>query len=94
MMSHGDLHMAVRQLLRGSRYQGFQISTHSTEQHPGRVFVEYVVHVAGIDRDYRSADPKRLLSWLREAVGTVDVADKMPEALRSIGSPARLVRIK
>ena len=93
MMTHADLHLSVRQLLDGTRFQAFQVTSQSTELHPSRVDVEYVVHVNGLPRDFRSRDPKRLLSWIR---ATLDAPDPTVEsdALRAIGSPHRLVRIK
>lgn len=93
-MTHSDLHMAVRTILRGTAYQGFTVHVQSVERHPNRVSVEYYVHVDGIDRGFRSADPKRLLVWVRSAVKNVEVDEAPPAVLRAIGSAPRLRRVK
>jgi hypothetical protein len=86
--------MAVRLLLRGTPYVSFLVSVHSAEQHPGRVAVEYVVTIHGLDRAFKSGDPKRLLTWLRQAVKAVEVDDAPPAMLRAIGMAPRLRRVK
>jgi hypothetical protein len=93
-MTHSDLHMAVRTLLRGTPYAGFLVSVHSSEQHPNRVAVEYVITIHGLDRSFKSADPKRLLTWVRQAVKSIEVDEAPPALLRSIGMAPRLRRIK
>jgi hypothetical protein len=93
-MTHSDLHMAVRLLLRGTPYASFLVSVHSAEAHPGRVAVEYVVTITGLDRTFKSGDPKRLLTWVRQAVKAIEVDDAPPAVLLGIGAAPRLRRVK
>lgn len=93
-MTHSDIHMAVRLLLRRTRYQSFQVGISSSEHHVGRVLVEYEVYINGIDRRFRSADPKRLLAWVRDAIKVSEVDEEPPPALIAIGGPPRLRSVK
>lgn len=94
-MTHSDLHVAVRTLLRGTPHQSFQIMVVSSEQHPGRLAIEYVVNIGGIGRQFRSGDPKRLLAWVRSAIKVqVEIDEEPPALLRSIGAAPRLRRVK
>lgn len=93
MMTHSDLHMAVRLILRGTPYVAFHVGVTSTELHPARVAIEYLIFIPGIERQFRSADPKRILSWVRAAV-KAEVDEAPPAALLAIGSPPRLRRVK
>lgn len=94
-MTHADLHMAVRILLRGTPLTSFRVGVNSTEYHAGRVLVEYSIHITGIDRCFRSAEPKRLLAWVRQAIKVHGIIDEeMPTVLASVGSVTRLRRVK
>ncbi len=50
MMTHGELHKKVREVLRIERIsRRFGVSTSSTEDHPGRVGVEWAIYLAAGD---------------------------------------------
>lgn len=93
-MTHSELHMAVRTLLRGTPFVGFSICVNSVEHHPNRIAVEYAIHIEGLGRAFRSADPKRLLVWVRQAIKDVEFDNAPPAVLRQIGSAPRLRRVK
>lgn len=93
-MTHSELHMAVRTLLSATPYQGFTVGVRSIEHHPNRIAVEYCVQINGIDRSFQSADPKRLLAWVRSAIKPVEFDTAAPAVLRAIGSAPPLRRVK
>jgi hypothetical protein len=93
-MTHSELHMAIRTLLRGTPFAGFVVTVQSVERHPNRIAVEYIAQIDGISRAYRSADPARLLMWVRQAIKEVQFDQAPPAVLRAIGSAPRLRRVK
>jgi len=92
-MTHAELHLAVREALRGSTYRGFLVCVESAELHPGRIEVEYRISISGEGGPYlRGRDPFQLLARLRahlesEATARAAKEPPLPAELAAIGAP-------
>jgi len=69
-MSHADLHIALRESLRGSGCSTFMVTVESSELHPGRVEVDWRISIFEGDPSqlryhYRGRDPFDLLARIR-----------------------------
>lgn len=65
-MTFTDVHIAVRDTLRGSPFSAFLVTVQSAEQHPGRVEIEWRVFVSdGPDLFFKGPDPMALVEMLR-----------------------------
>lgn len=94
-ITHADLHLAIRAIIAGSEYRSFRLSTTSFEQHQNRIDVDYLVVIDGLKprEDFRSREPSRLVSWVKEAVRPRPI-DGVPPLLASIGGMGHLRRVK
>lgn len=87
-MTHGDLHMAVRQLVGGRGI--FVVTVQSTEHHPGRIEVLWSVcvllHGGAPNIVARSMSPSSVLQQLEHQMERA-VPSLLPPELRAIGEP-------
>jgi hypothetical protein len=93
-MKFVDVHLAVREALRGSPYSQFLITVQSLEQHPGRVEVEWRICISDANPllYYRGREPGALLEMVREHVRGIARARAAtdpppPDALELVGTP-------
>jgi hypothetical protein len=69
-MTFTQIHVAVREALRGSPYSQFLVTVQSAEQHPGRIEVEWRICISDATPTlfYKGRDALALLEMVREHV--------------------------
>lgn len=87
-MTFAELHLAVRETLRGTALNTFLVGVESVEDSPGRVDVEWRIYVPREPTEalyFKGRDPFRLLAALRLKLREVHPPEPVPSALTEVG---------
>jgi len=91
-MTMAEVHVAVREALRGSRHSKFLVVVESAELHPGRVDVEWRISVGDGEpvHHFRGRNPYQLLAMLRARLNDErreGLATEAAPELAAVGAP-------